>query len=99
MFPMALIMSYGLWRFCEDITSNKIKITFVSITMFCHAITYLIFWKRIYFEPETIWRLPWNINLRESLAEPIVLYVSIAYVIGFFAVWIYKRKLNNKVHL
>ena len=96
MFPMILIMSYGLWRFCEKIVSNKIKIGFVSLTMISHGITYLIFWKRIYFEPSTIWVLPSYINLRNSLSDPIVFYISIVFLVAFLIVNIFrKRKISS----
>ena len=54
---MILIMSYALWRFLGPF-QNKIKIPIFIITCFSHAETFLIFWKKIYFEPSVIWSLP-----------------------------------------
>ena len=97
MFPMILIMSYGLWRFCENIASNKIIIGFVSLTIISHVITYLVFWKMIYFEPLTIWRLPWDVNLRDSLSDPVVFYVSIVFLVSFSAVSIFRKRISKKI--
>ena len=94
-FPMILMMSYGLWRFIEKISSNKIKLYFICIFIFSHSITYLIFWKRIYLEPTIIWRLPHDINLRESLSEPVVYLSSIIFGISLFIIY-YKYSKNTK---
>ncbi len=95
-FPMALIMSYGLWRFIENLRHKKIKIFFFSLTMFVHAITFLIFWKMIYFEPLRVWILPGFFNFREALLNPIVLYSGISFLILFSILCIYKKYLLIK---
>tara|TARA_B110000014_G_C20096300_1_gene574658 strand:+ start:84 stop:1043 length:960 start_codon:yes stop_codon:yes gene_type:complete len=95
MFPIILIMAYGTWRICENMRSNLIKIGFICLTTISHSITYLIFWKMIYFEPETIWKLPWNINLRESLSEPTVLGTSIIFLLVLLSICIMRIKTSK----
>ena len=95
MFPIMLIMAYGIWRLCENIRSDLIKIGFVCLTTISHTITYLVFWKMIYFEPETIWKLPWDINLRESLSEPIVLSVSIIFSLVLLTICIIRIRTSK----
>ena len=95
MFPMLLMMSYGLWRFIENISSMNLKLYFVGLFVFSHAITYLVFWERIYLQPAIIWRLPHDINLRESLSEPIVYVSSIVFIISFFVTYFKNRKNND----
>ena len=90
-FPMLLMMSYGLWRFIENIPFIKLKLYFVCLFIFSHAITYLIFWERIYFQPTIIWRLPHDINLRESLSEPIVYVSSLVFIISLVIIYFKKR--------
>tara|TARA_B100001540_G_scaffold80179_1_gene71997 strand:- start:503 stop:2062 length:1560 start_codon:yes stop_codon:yes gene_type:complete len=94
-FPMLLMMSYGLWRFIENISSMNLKLYFVGLFVFSHAITYLVFWERIYLQPAIIWRLPHDINLRESLSEPIVYVSSIVFIISFFVIYFKNRKNND----
>jgi len=94
MFPMILMMSYGLSKFIENISSNKLKVFFVSLFILSHGITYLIFWKRIYFDPTIIWVLPVDINLRHSLSEPIVYITSIIFIITFLILF-FKNRLNK----
>ena len=95
MFPMMLMMSYGLWRFIENISSTNLKFYFVSLFIFTHGITYMIFWERIYLQPTIIWRLPYEINLRESLSEPIVYVSSIIFIISFFVIYFKNKNDNN----
>ena len=111
-FPMILIMSYALWRFLSPL-QNKIKIPFFIVTCFSHAVTFLIFWKKIYFEPSIVWNLPASfefnqvcslsdecirqaVNLKEALANPIVLFSGIAFIILFLILYINKNKINYK---
>ena len=94
-FPMALIMSYGLWRFIENFSYNKTKIFFFILTMCAHAVTFLIFWKIIYFEPLLIRNLPLFVNFREALLDPYVIFFGIIYIIVFSLILIYKFKLKN----
>lgn len=95
MFPIMLIMAYGTWRLCEDIRSYLVKIGFVCLTTISHAITYLVFWEMIYFEPETIWKLPWDINLRESLSNPVVLGISIIFSLVLLTICIIKIRTSK----
>jgi len=95
MFPIMLIMAYGTWRLCENMKSDLFKIGFVCLTTISHSITYLIFWKMIYFEPETIWKLPWDINLRESLSEPLVLSISVIFSLVLLTICIMKIKTTK----
>ena len=66
-FPMILIMSYALWRFLSPL-QNKIKIPFFIVTCFSHAVTFLIFWKKIYFEPSIVWSLPVSFEFNQVCA-------------------------------
>jgi len=93
-FPMALIMSYGLWRFIENFSHKKTKIFFFGLTMFVHAVTFLIFWKMIYFEPLRIWSLPVFYNFREALLNPYVIFLGIIFIIVFSLILVYKFKLK-----
>lgn len=95
-FPMMLIMSYGLWNFLKKSQPHIIKIGFFTLVMFSHAITYLIFWERIYFEPSKIWILPLDINFRDSISIPIVLYSGIIFLILFSVLCINKKHLSIK---
>lgn len=97
-FPMALIMSYGLWRFIENFSYKKIKIFFFSLTLFIHSITFLIFWKMIYFEPFSVWALPMTpfFNFREAMLNPIILYSGISFLIIFSILFICKKYLLIK---
>lgn len=90
-FPMMLISSYGLWHFLRKFQSSILKIGFFILTMFTHSLTYLVFWERIYFEPSLIWILPLDINLRDSLSVPIVLFSGIIFLISFFILYFIKR--------
>ena len=56
-FPMIVIASYAIWKFLVPL-KNKIKIPFFGLSIFSHAVTFLIFWKEIYFEPSVVWTLP-----------------------------------------
>ena len=97
-----LIMAYGIWRLCENMKSKFIKIGFVCLTTISHSITYLIFWKMIYLEPEAIWKLPWDINLRESLSEPVVLGTSIIFSLVLLTICIMRirtSKFTNKIDI
>ena len=69
---------------------------FFTLTMFSHAITYLIFWERIYFEPSKIWILPLDINFRDSISIPVVLYSGIVFLILFSVLCINKKHLSIK---
>jgi len=94
-FPMILIMSYGLWKFLKNFNYNKIKIFFISLVIFSHAITFLVFWEFIYFKPDMIWSLPSIFTLRDSLSNPIVMYSGIAFILFFSLICIKKIKLKN----
>jgi len=102
MFPIMLIMAYGIWRLCENMKSKFIKIGFACLTTISHSITYLIFWKMIYLEPEAIWKLPWDINLRESLSEPVVLCTSIIFSLVLLTICIMRirtSKFTNEIDI
>jgi hypothetical protein len=64
---MILIMSYAVWRFLGPL-QNKIKISFFIFTIFSHAVTFLIFWKKIYFEPSIVWSLPVSFEFNQVCA-------------------------------
>jgi hypothetical protein len=94
-FPMILIMSYGLWRFLKNFSYTKTKIFFIGLVLFCHAITILIFSELIYFKPDMIWIMPSIITFRDALSNPIVLYSGIIFIFIFSYVYIKKIKLKN----
>ena len=94
-FPMSLIMSYGLWQFLKNFNFHKLKIFFVSLVIFCHAITFLIFSELIYFKPDMIWIMPSIVTFRDSLSNPIVLYSGIFFLAFFSYICIKKAKLKN----
>ena len=63
--------------------------------MCTHAVTFLIFWKIIYFEPLLMWDLPAFVNFREALLDPYVIFLGIIYIIVFSLILLYKFKLKN----
>lgn len=95
-FPMMLIASYGLWNFLKQYQSYILKMGFFVFTMFTHSLTYLVFWERIYFEPSLIWILPLDINLRDSLSFPLVLFSGILFLTSFSILFICKKYLLIK---
>lgn len=94
-FPMILIMSYGLCKFLKNFSFNKIKIFFILLVMFCHAITSLIFLELIYYKPDMIWIMPSIVTFRDSLSNPIVLYTGVIFILIFSYMCIKKIKLKN----
>ena len=94
-FPMALIMSYGLWRFIENFPNKKATIFFFGLTMFVHAVTTIVFWKIIYFEPLMLRILPSFVNFKVALSNPYVICLGIIYIAIFLLILIYKVKLKN----
>lgn len=96
-FPMIMIMSYGLLIVLHNL-SKSVKILFTIITFVSHAITYLIFWKDIYFSPQKIWRLPLNVNLQLAMEDPIVLIFGLIFVSALTIICVHKfrnRLWNN----
>ena len=98
-FPQILIAAYGFNTFVRNLKQKKIKIALFTISLIAHASTYLIFWERIYFEPNRIWTLPIDINFRESINDPIVQFTSVVFVVLFTSVCIIKRLnlFNSKI--
>jgi hypothetical protein len=94
-FPMILIMSYGLWKFLKNFSYDKIKIFFIFSVVSCHAITILIFSELIYFKPDMIWIMPSIITFRDALSNPIVLFSGIAFMAFFIYICFKKIKLKN----
>jgi hypothetical protein len=94
-FPMILIMSYGLWRFLKNFSYSKTRTFFISMVIFCHAITILIFTELIYFKPDMIWIMPSIITFRDALSNPIVLYSGIIFIIFFSYMTFKKIKLKD----
>ena len=94
-FPMILIMSYGVDNFLKDIKTSIRKIFWIII-LISHSLTYLVFWEIIYFKPELMWNLPLTVNLRLSLSEPIVIVSGILFVIAFGVIAILRHQTMNK---
>ena len=82
--PIVLVMAYGFVRCLNNILNKAIQKIFFITTIAAHAVTYLIFWENIYFNPEKIWRLPLDINFQKSISEPIVLSCSVIFVVSLF---------------
>ena len=94
-FPMILIMAYGLNNFLTHTFSKKIKTSFWIFVVATHSITYLVFWDIIYFKPEIILNLPLLLNLRESFSHPIVLISGVIFIIVFLLLTYYRiRKIS-----
>ena len=96
-FPMILIMSYGVNNFLHRDFSKGIRILFWILIIFVHSITYLIFWEMIYFKPEMIWVLPTLVNLRESFSHPMVLFSGIVFVTVFSFLVFWKIKNSSRL--
>ena len=90
--PIVLVMAYGFVRCLNNILNKAIQKIFFIITIAAHAVTYLIFWENIYFNPEKIWRLPLDINFQKSISDPIVLLCSVIFLISFFIIIAIKAK-------
>ena len=90
--PIVLIMAYGFVNCLNRIFNKAIQKIFFITTIVTHAITYLIFWENIYFNPEKIWRLPLDINFQKSISDPIVLLCSVIFLISFFIIIAIKAK-------
>jgi hypothetical protein len=84
--PIVLIMAYGFVNCLNRIFNKAIQKIFFITTIVTHAITYLIFWENIYFNPEKIWRLPFDINFQKSILDPVVLLCSVIFLISFFII-------------
>ena len=90
--PIVLVMAYGFVRCLNNILNKAIQKIFFITTIAAHAVTYLIFWENIYFNPEKIWRLPLDINFQKSISDPIVLLCSVIFLISFFIIIAIKAK-------
>ena len=84
--PIVLIMAYGFGNCLNWILNKAVQKIFFITTIVAHAITYLIFWENIYFNPEKIWRLPFDINFQKSILDPVVLLCSVIFLISFFII-------------
>jgi len=84
--PISLIMSYGFMKFINKISQNPLGIIFFITTIFSHSVTYLVFWEKIYFNPEKIWKLPYEINFQKSIFEPITLISSLIFLTVLFVI-------------
>ena len=84
--PIVLIMAYGFGNCLNWILNKAVQKIFFITTIVTHAITYLIFWENIYFNPEKIWRLPFDINFQKSILDPVVLLCSVIFLISFFII-------------
>ena len=93
--PIVLIMAYGFGNCLNWILNKAVQKIFFITTIVAHAITYLIFWENIYFNPEKIWRLPIDINFQKSISEPIVLFSSMIFLVSFFIIITIKAKSSQ----
>ena len=90
--PIVLIMAYGFVNCLKNILNKIVQKIFFITTIAAHAVTYLIFWENIYFNPEKIWRLPLDINFQKAISDPIVLLCSVIFLISFFIIITIKAK-------
>ena len=79
-------MAYGFVNCLNRILNKVIQKIFFITTIVAHAVTYLIFWENINFNPEKIWRMPLDINFQKSIADPIVLFGAVIFLISFFII-------------
>ena len=93
--PIVLIMAYGFGNCLNWVLNKAVQKIFFITTIVTHAITYLIFWENIYFNPEKIWRLPMDINFQKSISDPIVLFSSIIFLVSFFIIITIKAKSSQ----
>jgi len=66
-FPMILIVSYSIWKFLDPV-KNSVKIPFLILVVFSHALTFLIYWKDIYFNSSIVWTLPVYFEMNQLCA-------------------------------
>jgi len=78
-FPMIIISSYGLWRFVGSFERKRTKMIFLLLFIVSHVTTVATLWKDLYFEPSIVWVIPVALNLKFSLANPIVLSLGIIF--------------------
>ena len=93
--PIVLIMAYGFVNCLNWVLNKAVQKIFFITTIVTHAITYLIFWENIYFNPEKIWRLPMDINFQKSISDPIVLFSSMIFLVSFFIIITIKAKSSQ----
>jgi len=97
-FPMISIAAYGLWRFIQNINWVKPKIVFLALFIVSHISTVTAFWQDLYFEPSIVWVIPVALNLKYSLANPIVLSLGIIFLVFSLIIGIKKvqmRRITN----
>ena len=96
LISIIIIASYGFYQFTRHISSKKIQYVFVACTIFSHAATSLSYWQKIYFAPGTFWTnpLPYG-TLQESLANPFMLFVSIAFLVFFISLVIIRFRKSK----
>jgi 4-amino-4-deoxy-L-arabinose transferase-like glycosyltransferase len=90
--PIVLIMAYGFVNCLNRIFNKVIQKIFFITTLVAHAVTYLIFWENIYFNPAKIWRFPLDMNFQKAILDPIVLSCSIIFLISFIIIICMKIK-------
>ena len=91
-FPIILIASYGYWKFFKMLLDKKLQIFSMTILIFSHAITTLIFWEELFYKPSTIWREPLLIKSQEAITHNEVLFPGVIFLGFFIAIGIYKLK-------
>jgi hypothetical protein len=64
---MILIASYAIWKFLIPV-KNSIKIPFVILVVFSHAMTFFVYWKDIYFNSSIVWSLPVHFEINQLCA-------------------------------
>ena len=90
--PIVLIMAYGFVNCLNRILNKVVQKIFFITTLVAHAVTYLIFWENIYFNPAKIWRFPLDMNFQKAILDPIVLSCSIIFLISFIIIICMKIK-------
>ena len=91
-FPIILIASYGYWKFFKMLLDKKLQIFSMTLLIFSHAITTLIFWEELFYKPSIIWQDPLLIKSQEAITHNEVLFSGVIFLGFFITIGIYKLK-------
>tara|TARA_B110000014_G_C20108912_1_gene583732 strand:- start:272 stop:1843 length:1572 start_codon:yes stop_codon:yes gene_type:complete len=96
--PVLLVASYGYYRFFTTIQNKKLQIfSFLSLIS-AHAITTLIFWDRLFYQPDMIWSDPLMIRSQEAIMSVEVLLLSLIFSVFFIILGIKKIKDSKTIN-
>jgi len=94
--PIFLIAAYGYHRFFSILKNKYLGIFSLGLTISAHAITTLIFWDKIFFQPSIIWSDPLMIKSQVAISHPEVLILSAIFIIFFGIFGIKKIKIKTR---